>query len=201
MSIAILGGGTYYDVAPHFSLCTRAFGSTAMSLHKLIANKNMPVELILTKMADSRSTLVTNIDIDNYTDKLLNNKSIKVIIFNVAMCDFTGRINGQYSYERLSSKQEYQLSLLPDTNKVLSKIKKVRPDILVVGFKTTYYSCPNDQIQKALEQINVSGGDLVLANDIGTRNNVLLSASQVISGLREDLLLKIIEEVINYVAS
>ena len=85
MSIVILGGGTFSDVAPHLSLCARAFGSTAIELYEMVRLHRRDVELKLTKMADSRSSLVTNADVSIYVDQLLIDPKVKAIIFSVAM--------------------------------------------------------------------------------------------------------------------
>lgn len=34
--VAIFGGGTINDVAPHFSICSRAFGSTAKQINAIL---------------------------------------------------------------------------------------------------------------------------------------------------------------------
>ena len=55
----ILGGGTFQPIRNHLSLSAPAFGTTARILHVLIPNS----ELVLTKMADYTSTLMSNEDL------------------------------------------------------------------------------------------------------------------------------------------
>lgn len=191
MSIVILGGGTFSDVAPHLSLCARAFGSTAIELYEMVRRHRRDVELKLTKMADSRSSLVTNADVSIYVDQLLIDPKVKAIIFSAAMCDFSGVVGGVDEGTRLSSNEIYQISLIPDTFKVLSKIKVARPDIFLVGFKTTSYADFQTQIDKAQSQIEKCGCDMVLANDIGTRNNTLVFKDNFEVGSRRELLERI----------
>lgn len=191
MSIVILGGGTFSDVAPHLSLCARAFGTTAFNIYRELIKFRRDVKLVLTKMAGGDTDLVSNNDVSNYVDIVLADPSVKVIIFSAAMCDFSGYIDGHTSTDRLSSANTYALHLVPDTFKVLSKIKKVRPDIFLVGFKTTSNESETAQIEKSRLQINNSGCDVVFANDLTTRNNLLVFPDSVTKDSR-DILLKLV---------
>lgn len=56
--IIILGGGTIQPIANHLSLAATAYGTIAKNLHVLLSDS----ELILTKMADPTSNIVTNKD-------------------------------------------------------------------------------------------------------------------------------------------
>lgn len=199
MSIVILGGGTFSDVAPHLSLCARAFGSTAIEIYSTLIKYRRDVNLVLTKMADVRSKLVSNADVSEYVDTVLADPNVKVIIFSAAMCDFSGYIDGVSKDIRLSSKEHYDLTLVPDTFKVLSKIKKARPDIFLVGFKTTSYETEEVQIEKSRKQIAESGCNVVFANDIGNRNNILVYPHAVVANSRKFLLQTVAAEVIAHV--
>jgi hypothetical protein len=196
MKILIMGGGTFSDVTPHLSLCTRAFGTTAKQFKSKFHELNIDSDLMLTKMADVTTDLVTNKDVEKYIDHVLTLPELKAIIFNVAMCDFTGTVQGYPHTYRLSSNGSYGMRLAPDINKVITKIKQQRPDIFLVGFKTTAGDNEAIQIRKAERLISVAGCDLVLANDITTRNNLLVQPSFVLSGSRDVLLNTIVSEVI-----
>lgn len=196
MTIAILGGGTFSDVTPHLSLCAKAFGTTAKELDRLAKTKGLDTRLYLTKMADSSSGLVSNSDVSAFVDELLEDSTITSIIFNVAMCDFVGTIEGYSLQTRLTSDKEYAMRILPDTEKVLAKIKPVRPDIYLVGFKTTAGGEVGTQILKAIQQINTCSCDLVFGNDVITRRNVLVNSGRVFRfSSRERLLSNLINDV------
>lgn len=196
MKILIMGGGTFSDVQPHLSLCTRAFGTTARQLKAKFNELSIDSSLVLTKMADTTTDLVTNKDVEKYIDHVLTLPELKAIIFNVAMCDFTGRTHGYPHSYRLSSNGSYDMRLTPDTNKVITKIKQQRPDIFLVGFKTTAGENYHTQIQRAKEQIITSGCDIVLANDITTRSNILVQPNFSLTDSRDALLNTIVSETI-----
>ncbi|WP_164714676.1 phosphopantothenoylcysteine decarboxylase [Burkholderia ambifaria] len=194
-SIHIFGGGTVMHVRNHLALCAPAYGTTARKLAVELENLplDMVVKLHLTKMADRESTMETNQDVTRVLYGLLSSRDTRAIIFNVAMCDFSGQIDGVESgkyAERLQTRgaRPVQMELAP-TPKVLASIKIARPDVLVVGFKTTAGETEIGQKSAAERQIRETGVDVVFANDTVTRNNMLVDAKGIcLRGSREDVL-------------
>lgn len=168
--VHIYGGGTFYHVRSHLSLCTPAFGSTAKRLRQLLLLES---ELHLTKMADPTSNLVTNDDVFNHLDKVLDDPFVKCVILNAALCDYEGTIgeveSGKYA-SRLESREGVQNMVLTPAPKIISHIKEKRPDICVVGFKTTSNEANDSVIHYKAKRMNV---DLVLANDVVLRKNFI----------------------------
>lgn len=195
MTTLVIGGGTFSDVTPHLSLCTRAFGTTAKQIDTVLKGLAIHSHLVLTKMANSESDLISNKDVQDYITSALRNPELKAVVFNTAMCDFRGEIENFSPDIRLTSNDWYQMSLYPDTVKVLASIKKERPDVFLVGFKTTAHKSQLEQIQAAKTQILNCGCDLVLANDIKTRANILIDKVSAVSGPRQDLLNEIGVEI------
>lgn len=187
----IIGGGTFNKVACHLALATPAFGSTAKQLKEIIdswAVGYLETQLVLTKMADSRSKLVTNEDVGKYLATLAEDRSVKAVIMNAALCDFT--MENPSADSRLSSQQDYYAELIGDRQKLIATLKEARPDIFVVAFKTTHNDTVFEQVSKGFTLVHQSGADLVLANDVGTYNNVLLSKDLAIhTGERAELLI------------
>lgn len=180
--IHIYGGGTFAHVRTHLSLCMPAFGETAKKLATLCQERfdNMDVNLHLTKMADSRSNLITNEDIQNHVLNLKEDFNTKVIFFNAAMCDFDGQIGNVKSDKyapRLSSKKQYFLELSPK-EKVLKLIRENRKDIFLVAFKTTSGATEQEQYLAGLELMKKNSCNLVLANDVITRVNMIITPEE-----------------------
>ena len=178
--VVILGGGTFEPVRNHFSLSAPAFGTTAIKLNKLIEGS----ELVLTKMADRNSKLVTNKDVEDYIDTLLEDVNVGTIILNVAFCDFKskpidGVECGLHSDRLKTADGDFTLSLEP-TNKVISKIRVRRPDIFLIGFKTTTNKNSDEQFLIALKMMKSTKCNLVLANDTITRNNMVITPEETI---------------------
>lgn len=191
--VVVLGGGTFNHISCHLSLAAPAFGATAKQLHQMFANGGvLESQLVLTKMADPASNLITNADVALYVEHMLEDLSVKVVIMNAAICDFEIENPGA---GRLSSSQDYPVTLKGIQGKILSTIRQTRPDIVVAGFKTTHGATKMEQLAKAAVSVHNNGLDFVLANDIATRNNILLTlALEVHQDEREALLELLVKE-------
>lgn len=194
MTIHIFGGGTLQYVRNHLALCAPAYGATARKLHSL-AGEAYSV-LHLTKMADGSSSMETNEDVERRLGEVLADPDVHAVIFNIALCDYSGQVgevaSGKYA-ERLASRAGEQRMVLTPARKLLNDVKRFRPDISVVGFKTTANASAFEQERLARRQMAETGADLVLANDTVTRTNLLVLAQYTIDGPREDLLARIVE--------
>ena len=191
MKTIILGGGTFEPIRNHLALSAPAFGTTAKELHKLIPDS----ELVLTKMADATSTLKSNDDVKNYINELLEDENVKGIILNVAFCDFKVA-DGDFHGERLKTNEgDITLELTP-TEKIIRNIRVKRPDIFLVGFKTTTNKSSEEQFYIGLKMMKQSKCNLVLANDTVTRNNLIITPEESIYSNtinREDALNELVE--------
>jgi hypothetical protein len=145
------------------------------------------VQVNLTRMASQCpgvSDLETNQDIDRLLTQLTSDPTTKIIFMNAALCDFEGSImNGEEqtysgkSQPRLTSDHNYELRLTP-ADKIIRRIREVRKDIFLVGFKTTAGKSPTEQYLAGLNLLKKSSCNLVLANDIHTRLNQVITPEQ-----------------------
>lgn len=176
----ILGGGTFEPIRNHLSLSAPAFGTTAVKLNELLEDS----ELVLTKMADRNSKLVTNSDVEKYIDKLIEDQNVGTIVLNVAFCDFKSTpidgIECGLHADRLKTMDGNLTIELTPTDKIISKIRIKRPDIFLIGFKTTTNKTSEDQFLIALKMMKSTKCNLVLANDTVTRNNMVLTPEETI---------------------
>lgn len=209
--IHILGGGTHFHVRPHLSLSAPAGGSTARFLYSELKEcgpyfnpkTTEEVELHLTKMADPKSKMDTNEDVSNLVDQIIADPESKIVFFTVAMCDFEGHVQDEVEYNEwvdtdsgkdqprlLSTEGYHQMSLHP-APKVISRIREQRKDIFLVGFKTTAGATEDEQFAAALTLCKKSHCNLVLANDLHTRVNMIVTPEQsryCVTGDREHVL-------------
>lgn len=182
--IHFIGGGTFSHVRSHLALATPAFGTTVRYLYKDWSSINNSIEpvLHLTKMASpSHQTddidLITNQDVEWLVDMLITNSSTKCIVFNAALCDYTGQIGDVLSSKlarRLHSRLESPSIQLSPANKIINKIRKNRKDIFLVAFKTTSGATEQEQYVAGLNLLKENSCNLVFANDIKTRLNMII---------------------------
>jgi len=186
--IHIYGGGTFSYVRNHLALSVPAFGKTAREIENILKTSarywKMDTVMHLTKMADSNSDLVTNEDVRDSVMKLKDDFDTKVIFFNVGMCDYEGNVlgfndvaPGKYS-ERLHTSDGNQLMQLKPKEKILKKIRDGRKDIFLVAFKTTCGANEHDQYLAGLDLLKKSSCNLVLANDVVTRTNMIITPEE-----------------------
>ena len=187
--IHVLGGGTVFDVRSHLALCAPAFGNTARTLTGIFKvhreRHHMDVVLHLTELAqpyvNKGKKLRTNEDVEKLVDKLIADPTTKIIIFNVAMCDFEGKVGyeaGKYA-PRLSTREPGVTSInLTPAPKVIRKIRAERKDILLVGFKTTTGATEDEQYIAGLNLLKEASCNLVVANDVQTRLNMIITPEE-----------------------
>lgn len=180
--IYVFGGGTFSYVRSHLALAAPAFGQTAKDIHDYLRfGLDTPSELVLTKMADPASKIVTNDDVAKAIDDLIADPKTKMIILNVALCDYDGQIgdvgSGKYA-TRLKTKDGQQDMRLTPADKIVGRIRKERKDIFVVAFKTTSGATSDEQYSAGLHLLKANSVNLVLANDLVTRNNMVITPEE-----------------------
>ena len=189
--IHVLGGGTFSHVRTHLSLAMPAFGDTAIDIHRILTQqvKELPighqdyeVVLHLTRMADPRNSKIeTNEDVAKLLDTLIEDPSTRGIVFNVALADYDGIIADVPSGKRaprLQTSAGTQRMMMYPTDKLIGRIRRERKDIFVVGFKTTANKSPEDQYAAGLRLLKQNSLNLVIANDLGTGNNILIAPEE-----------------------
>ncbi len=106
------------------------------------------------------------------TSSEMNDEILKLIpshdifISAAAVSDFEFR---QESDKKIDSSSSLFLNLKP-TTKIIRQIKKINPDIFLVGFKAEFNISREEIIECARRQMVNAGTDLVIANDISKDN-------------------------------
>lgn len=195
--IHTIGGGTVSHIRPHLALCAPAYGKTAHIINRNLldasfkeSKRNLFPVLHMTRMAGGNSTLSSNEDISNLLDKLISIENTKMIFMPVALCDFEARV-GQFKDQkwvdnklhglnapRLMSRDANHYLKLYKANKLIGKIRKTRKDIFLVGFKTTTGASLHEQFWAGLNLCKEASCNLVLSNDLHTRQNMIITPEE-----------------------
>lgn len=194
--VIIIGGGTFNHVAAHLALAAPAFGNTARQVHALFNEycRGMEPVLMLTKMADHTSNIITNDDLMIELLDKAQDENVKAVVMNAAMCDF--EMDNPSGENRLSSSQDYKVTLKGVRGKAITDLRKMRPDLIIAGFKTTADAGIAEMMGKGFLQIANSGVDFCLANDIVTRTNLLLQADGCITrGTRNHVVEQLVHSI------
>ena len=187
--VLIIGGGTIFHVRPHLALAAPAYGETASKLYQL-CKQDMPemqIDLQLTRMAGGSKSLETSDDVANLLKNATADLETKIIFMNAAMVDFSGNIlvknllqsESGKDQPRLTTQDGNQLMELIPQEKIIKSIRtKNRKDIFLVGFKTTAGATPEEQYVAGLRLCKEASCNLVLANDIHTRLNMVITPEE-----------------------
>ena len=200
MKVLVIGGGTFQPISNHLSLGAPAFGSTAKTIHRMLTEQGHESTLVLTRMANPESVIFTNTDVKALLENAVSREDYDIIICNVAFTDFEYP-GGDFHADRLSSDAPVNLKLVP-SEKVIDLVRKHRPEIFLVGFKTTTRATPEEQFLKGLRMMKRSKCNLVLANDTVTRNNIIITPEETYypTENREDALSQLVEMMISRAA-
>jgi hypothetical protein len=193
--IVIYGGGTFWHVANHFSLCAPAFGGTARRLARMAKDilPKMDVDLRLTRMADHQSRIETNNDIAADLTNVINDDITRIVVMSAAMCDFEGymmpwedahhpgekrKLPAGVFADRLRTDNGQQFMQLIPAEKIIRTIRQKRKDIFLVGFKTTCGEDPDVIYIRGLDLCKKASCNLVLANDTKTKFNMVVTPEE-----------------------
>lgn len=192
----VIAGGTFVRVAPHFALSAPAFGKVGRDLAALLpasykeAGQEVETRLVLTRMAlggaerpSADAALLlgagiedveTNEDLEKLIDHLVARPDTGAIVMAAAACDFRPI---QVSEARFSSATPPAITLVAE-EKIIRKIRRIRKDVFLVGFKTTSGAAADDQYMAGLKLLKSASCNLVLSNDLATRLNMVITPEQ-----------------------
>ena len=182
--IHVIGGGTVNYIRNHFAVSAPAYGETARQLAALIPGS----VLHLTRMANPSSRIETNDDLAALIDTLVADPATRAIVMNAAVADWSpvqllqGETElpsewGKYAPRLKTEARGLTLELEPST-KILSRIRKERKDIFLVGTKATTGASPQQQYIAALKLLKSNSANLVLSNDTVTKRNIVVTPEE-----------------------
>jgi hypothetical protein len=190
-TVHILGGGTFFHIRPHFSICAPAFGSTATWLATrfeadVLQGSELYPQLHFTRMANPRCRMETNADVAERLDGIIKGgPNCKIVIMSVALCDWEAvekqgdvfRTGKNQPRLKTSEHALLQLGFVPAA-KLIGRIRKTRKDIFLVGCKTTTGATPDEQFTAGLHLLKEASANLILANDLHTRQNMIVTPEE-----------------------
>ena len=159
--------------------------NTRMAGQNPAATVNRLCELGITKAPE------TNEDIRALTSALVSEGATIGIVMAAAICDFEPvelrtldsqgvRVTAEFgkTQERLHHIDSLSLTMRA-SDKVIDEIKQSRPDIALATFKTTAGLPEEEIVAQALANLKRSRSDLVFANDLHNRQNLVVTSTGV----------------------
>ena len=174
-------GGTYEPIDSVRGITNKSSGKMGLELAKEAYIRGADLKLVVANVSVDIPSVFEVVHVE--TGREMNNVILDLVsdydifISTAAVSDFEFR---QKSGKKIDSSSSLFLNLKPAT-KIIRQIKKVNPDIFLVGFKAEFNISREDIVGCARKQIADAGTDLVIANDIsrdechfGSDNNEVL---------------------------
>ena len=182
-------GGTFEPIDSVRGITNKSSGKMGLELAKEAYIRGADLKLVVANVSVDIPSVFDVVRVE--TSSEMNDVILELIpefdifISTAAVSDFEFK---QKSDKKLDSSSSLFLNLKP-TTKIIRQIKKVNPDIFLVGFKAEFNISRDDIINCARKQISDAGTDLVIANDVsrngchfGSDNNeVLIVDDEVLS--------------------
>lgn len=187
--ILISLGGTFEPIDSVRGITNRSSGKMGLAIAKQAYIMGADVTLIAAKVSVNISPLFNVINVETakeMADVIFDLvKDFDIFISTAAVSDFevVERKN-----KKINSDSSLDISLKPSI-KIIRQIKKINPDIFLVGFKAEFNITRDEIIYCAKKQINDAGTDIVVANDVShkdcnfgsDKNEVLIIGEDVLS--------------------
>lgn len=182
-------GGTYEPIDSVRGITNKSSGKMGLELAKEAYIRGAELKLVVANVSVEIPSVFDVVHVE--TSREMNEVVLSLIpdydifISTAAVSDFEFR---QKSDKKIDSSSSLFLNLKP-TTKIIRQIKKINPDIFLVGFKAEFNISREDIIECARKQIANAGTDIVIANDISRNechfgsdsNEVLIVDDEVLS--------------------
>lgn len=182
-------GGTYEPIDSVRGISNKSSGKMGLALAREAYIRGADLTLVVANVNVEIPSVFNVIHVETgkeMNDVILNLiPSFDIFISAAAVSDF--EFSEKYD-KKIDSSSSLFLNLRP-TSKIIREIKKINPDIFLVGFKAEFNISTDDIIKCAKKQILDAGTDLVIANDISKKdcnfgsdnNEVLIIDDEVLS--------------------
>ena len=187
--ILISLGGTYEPIDSVRGITNKTSGKMGLALAKEAYIRGADLTLVVANVSVEIPSVFNVIRVE--TGREMNDVILDLIsdfdifISTAAVSDFEFK---KVDDKKIDSSSSLFLNLKP-TTKIIRQVKKINPDIFLVGFKAEFNISKEDIISCARKQIESAGTNLVIANDISKSqchfgsdsNEVLIVDEDVIS--------------------
>ena len=180
-NVLISLGGTFEPIDSVRGITNKSSGKMGLALAREAYIRGADLTLVVANVSVEIPSVFNVIRVE--TSSEMNEAILDIIsdfdifISTAAVSDFEVT---EKSDKKIDSSSSLYLNLKP-TIKIIRQIKKINPDIFLVGFKAEFNISKSEIIECAKKQIENAGTDLVVANDIsndschfGSDNNEVL---------------------------
>ncbi|MBS7258232.1 MULTISPECIES: phosphopantothenoylcysteine decarboxylase [Methanobrevibacter] len=174
-------GGTYEPIDSVRGITNKSSGKMGLALAREAYIRGADLTLVVAKVSVKIPSVfnVISVETGNEMNEVILNliPDFDIFISTAAVSDFEFKKKDD---KKIDSENSFSLNLKPAT-KIIRQVKKINPNIFLVGFKAEFNISKDEIIDCARRQIENAGTDIVIANDIsknecqfGSDNNEVL---------------------------
>ena len=206
--VLVSAGATYEKIDEVRGITNRSSGKMGVEIAKEAFIRGADVTLIKGKMTADVPNIFNIVDVESveemYDAVLEQVKNNDIFISAAAVSDFVPKVENKEN--KISSDAEITLKL-EKAPKIISEVKKINPEIFLVGFKAEYDISREELIKSASKRVEEFGIDLMVANDVAIEgagfgfdeNQVILIDEDIIDvslSSKKEIAAKIIDRII-----
>lgn len=206
--VLISAGATYEAIDQVRGITNRSSGKMGVEIAKEAFIRGAEVTLIKGKMTADVPNVFDIIEVESVEEMriavLEHVHKYDIFISAAAVSDFIPKTG--IKENKISSSDDLTLKL-EKAPKIISEVKKINPEIFLVGFKAEYNLSRDELIESAKKRAEESDIDLMVANDVAVegagfgsdKNQVILIDNEITDiplSSKRDVAIKIIDRII-----
>ena len=170
--ILVSAGATYEAIDPVRGITNRSSGKTGVEIAREAFIRGADVTILCGRMDVPVPRIFKVVKVESTEEmqgelkKLLKNQDI--FISAAAVSDFIPEKSVQENVDKISSDNDFILKL-KRAPKIINSVKKINPDIFLVGFKAEYNVSDEQLIDSARRKMKESSADIMVANDVAIK--------------------------------
>ena len=188
--ILVSAGATYEAIDPVRGITNRSSGKTGVEIAREAFIRGAKVTMLCGKMDVSVPSIFREVKVESTEEmqgelkNLLKNQDI--FISAAAISDFIPEKSIQANVDKISSDNDIILKF-KRAPKIINSVKKINPDIFLVGFKAEYKVSEEQLIDSARRKMKESSADIMIANDVAIKGGGFGSDNNEIIIIDEDV--------------
>jgi phosphopantothenoylcysteine decarboxylase/phosphopantothenate--cysteine ligase len=188
--ILVSAGATYEAIDHVRGITNRSSGKTGVEIAREAFIRGAKVTMLCGKMDVSVPSIFREVKVESTEEmqgelkNLLKNQDI--FISAAAISDFIPEKSIQANVDKISSDNDIILKF-KRAPKIINSVKKINPDIFLVGFKAEYKVSEEQLIDSARRKMKESSADIMIANDVAIKGGGFGSDNNEIIIIDEDV--------------
>jgi phosphopantothenoylcysteine decarboxylase/phosphopantothenate--cysteine ligase len=211
--ILVSAGATYEEIDPVRGITNRSSGKMGVEIAREAFIRGAEVTMLCGRLDIQVPSIFRVVNVESTEEMQLELKNLltknDIFVSAAAVSDFIPEKSEQDNAYKISSENDITLHL-KRAPKIINSVKKINPDIFLVGFKAEYNVSRDQLIDSASRKMKESGADIMIANDVAVKgggfgsdkNEIIIMDENVFSvpltskrEISQKILDKIIEKV------